>query len=308
MPFLRRARSRPTPPGAAPAPVPERAPAPPPAPRSYWPSFPPRDYRGQLHPHFQAELAAERADLTREDCDWYHTSVLSDGSVIPGAWDLRGGEEAYLGGTDVAAKRVLELGPATGYLTYWMEDRGAEVVCVDAGFDVPIDILPVPGNDLREIRMGAMRGIGAVQNSWWYLHRERQAKAAMVYAPIYDLPADIGSFDVATFGAILLHLRDPFRALAEAAERTTQRIVVTDLIQDDDVDPEANVMRPDPLGALEHRTNWWALFPGAVKQMLRRVGFPNAETTFHTQKHHLAHRLDEPAVDMRMFTVVADRG
>lgn len=252
-------------------------------------------------------MAAERSSLVPEDCDWYHTAVLADGSVIPGAWDLRGGEDDYLGGTSVEGQRVLEFGPATGYLTYWMEERGADVVCIDAGFDVPIDILPVPGNDLREIRMGAMRGIGAVQNSWWYLHQNRQAKAAMVSAPIYDLPVDLGEFDVATYGAILLHLRDPFAALAEGALRTRRRIIVTDLIQDTDVDPEANVMRPDPLGAVEHRTNWWALFPGAVKQMLKRVGFPNAETIFHTQKHHLGHKLDEPPVEMTMFTVIADR-
>ncbi len=253
-------------------------------------------------------MASQRAGLTRDDCDWYHTAVLRDGSLIPGAWDLRGGESAYVGGTQLASKRVLELGPATGYLTYWMEQAGADVVGVDAGFDVPIDIMPVPGGDVAEIRMSAMKGIGAVQNSWWYLHRDLESRASVVYVPIYDLPHDLGEFDVATFGAILLHLRDPFRAIAEAAERTRQRIIVTDLIQDDDVDPESNVMRPDPLGALEHRTNWWALFPGAVKQMLKRVGFPHSETTFHTQRHHLGHRLDEPAVDMRMFTVVADRG
>lgn len=300
MPFGRRSRPQPVEPVAPPEPAPHE-------PRSFWPAFPPRHYLGQLDPGFQAALAAERAGLTREDCDWYHTAVLSDGSVIPGAWDLRGGEEAYLGGTDVSSQRVLELGPATGYLTYWMEERGADVVGVDAGYDVPIDIMPVPGNDLREIRMGAMRGIGAVQNSWWYLHHERASHARMVYAPIYQLPSDLGMFDVATFGAILLHLRDPFRALEEAADRTHRRIVVTDLIQDDDVDPEANVMRPDPLGALEHRTNWWALFPGAVKQMLRRVGFSRSETFLHTQKHHLGHNLHEPPVEMKMFTVIADR-
>ncbi|HVM08556.1 MAG TPA: hypothetical protein VM345_08845 [Acidimicrobiales bacterium] len=304
MALRRSARSRTAPSADEPSPPPAAAPH---VPRSFWPSFPPRHYLGQLQPHFQAALAAERADLTRDDCDWYHTAVLRSGEVIPGAWDLRGGEENYLGGTDVAGQRVLEFGPATGYLTYWMEDQGADVVCVDAGFDVSIDILPVPGNDLREIRMGAMRGIGAVQNSWWYLHHERQSKASTVYAPIYDLPADIGMFDVTTFGAILLHLRDPFSALAQGAIHTHRRIIVTDLIQDTDVDPDQNVMRPDPLGALEHRTNWWAIFPGAVRQMLKRVGFTETQTFFHTQKHHLGHRLDEPPTEMTMFTVVADR-
>ena len=61
--------------------------------------------------------------------------------MLPGAWDLRGHEPAYLGGVDVAGKRVLELGPATGYLTFYMERMGAEVVSFEAGFDVSIDLL-----------------------------------------------------------------------------------------------------------------------------------------------------------------------
>ena len=70
----------------------------------------------------------------------------------PGAWDLRGHEAAYLGGVDVAGKRVLELGPATGYLTFYMERMGAEVVSFEAGFDVPIDTMPVKGVDDPEGR------------------------------------------------------------------------------------------------------------------------------------------------------------
>ena len=46
----------------------------------------------------------------------------------------------------------------------------------------------------------------------------------MVYGNIYDLPASIGYFDAATFGCVLLHLRDPFQALAQAAKLTRDTI------------------------------------------------------------------------------------
>ena len=55
---------------------------------------------------------ARGADLS--DFVWYHASELPDGTVLPGVWDLRGHESTYLGGVDLAGKRVLELGPATG--------------------------------------------------------------------------------------------------------------------------------------------------------------------------------------------------
>ena len=56
-----------------------------------------------------------RAGADLSDLVWYHAIELPDGRVLPGAWDLRGHESAYLGGVDVAGKRVLELGrpPAT---------------------------------------------------------------------------------------------------------------------------------------------------------------------------------------------------
>jgi hypothetical protein len=92
------------------------------------PSYPPRDYLGQLDPDYQAALSKRREGADLSDFVWYHAFELPDGRVLPGAWDLRGHETAYLGGVDVAGKRVLELGPATGYLSFYMERMGAEVV------------------------------------------------------------------------------------------------------------------------------------------------------------------------------------
>src|SRR5271156_2023993 len=121
------------------------------------PSYPPQDYLGQLAPDFQAAVSKRRegADLT--DFVWYHAFELPDGTVLPGVWDLRGHESAYLGGVELAGKRVLELGPATGALTFYMERMGAEVVAFEAGFDVPIDTLPLRGEDQHEERLRVMQ-------------------------------------------------------------------------------------------------------------------------------------------------------
>ena len=275
-------------------------------PRVPWPAFPPRGYLGQLHPEFQRRLAAERAHIDLEDCDFYHFAQLPSGDLIPGAWDLRGGEQAYLGGIRLEDRRVLELGPASGYLTFHMESRGAEVVCFDVGWDRSIDLLPRPGFEEGWARMDAMVFIGAVQNAWWYLHRAFGSAARVAYGNIYELPADLGRYDVALFGAILLHLRDPFAALAEAARHVSEEIVVTDLVQDPDLDQTENLMRFAPQSA-EFPTNWWSMTPAAVVRMLERVGFGRAEVSFHTQRHHLGHDLSKPPTEMEMFTVVAAR-
>ena len=272
---------------------------------SRWPSFPPHGYLGQLDQAFQAWLLEQRAGMTREDCEWYHTSVLRDGEVIPGAWDLRGGEAVYLGDVALGGKRVLELGPASGYLTFWMERSGADVVGVEAGFDIAVDLLPVHGRDMFREKQIIMDVVDRVHNSWWFVHEDVQSKAKLVHGNIYSLPADLGSFDIAIFGAILLHLRDPWGAIAEAARRTSQCIVVTDVLEEG-IDPDTNVMRFATAGR-DALTNWWVTSPGTIVEMLTRLGFSNTRVGYHSQMHHLGHQLDEPAMAMPMFTVVGER-
>ncbi|MGH8981992.1 MAG: class I SAM-dependent methyltransferase [Acidimicrobiales bacterium] len=271
-----------------------------------WPAYPPDRYLGQLDPGFQQQMAANRAHLTREDCDFYHAAALPDGDVIPGAWDLRGRETEYLGSTDVSGLRVLELGPATGHMTFFMERAGAEVVALDVGWDKCVDLLPRPGIELSWARMDIMRYIGATQNSWWYLHREYGSSARAVYGSVYDIPADLGTFDCGFFGAILLHLRDPFAALSSAADHVADTIVVTDCVQEPELDQAKNLMRFAPLDT-RYPTHWWSMTAGAVVRMLERLGFTETQVTFHTQLHHIDHDLTKPPQEVTMFTVVARR-
>ena len=53
-----------------------------------WPADPPPGYLGQLAPQFQSQLAGRWADVRLEDCSFYHSALLPDGSFIKGPWDL----------------------------------------------------------------------------------------------------------------------------------------------------------------------------------------------------------------------------
>jgi hypothetical protein len=57
------------------------------------------------------------------DCYFYHTMELPGYGVINGDWDLRHGVDDYLGNVTFAGKRVLEIGPASGFLAFEMEKR-----------------------------------------------------------------------------------------------------------------------------------------------------------------------------------------
>ena len=80
------------------------------------------------------------------DCDFYHVIQLPDGRLTTGQWDLRATADQYLGGVDVDGKRVIEIGPATGFLSFHMERGGAQVVCVEPPMDTFWDLVPHSNN------------------------------------------------------------------------------------------------------------------------------------------------------------------
>ena len=70
-----------------------------------------------------------------EDCLFYHTVDIPGHGVVRGQWDLRRQVDTYLGGYRFAGKRVLEIGPASGFLTCEMGRRGADVVALEVPDD-----------------------------------------------------------------------------------------------------------------------------------------------------------------------------
>jgi O-methyltransferase len=274
--------------------------------REPWPAYPPPGYLGQLNPDYQSRLAASRAWITREDCDFYHSATLPSGDEIKGAWDLRGREPDYLGNVDFIGRRVLEIGPASGHMSRYMESVGANVVSVDAGFDRSIELMPRPGSDPEAERMEMMLHIGKEQNAWWYLAREFGSKVTMVYGDVYALPGDLGTFDVGVLASIMLHLRSPIDVLRQAAARTAHEIVVTEPLQDTSLDPDVPLMRFAPFG-LENRVVWWLFTPATIVDMVRAVGFTKTRIHYHSQLHHIGHDLTKPAQEIPMFTVVGER-
>jgi hypothetical protein len=276
-------------------------------PKAHWPSMPPLGYLGQLRDSYQGVLASSRADLQISDCTFYHAVDLPNGKSVTGPWDLRGGESDYLGGVDVKGKRVLELGPSTGHLSYWMEKHGAEVVSFDVGYDAKLDVQPGPVDEMPELHTDHLKMIDGFQNSWWYLHRQYQSKVKMVYGNIYDLPGDMGTFDVATYGSILLHLRSPISALEQGARRTTDKIIVTDTWPEGDDTLMDNVMRPFPNGEDGRWLLWWLISAGAVVEMMKILGFDKTTVTRHTQLHQHGHVSEAEFVKQPMYTVVGER-
>src|SRR5712664_210783 len=136
-----------------------------------------------------------------EDCFFYHAMELPGFGLIPAHWDLRGRFDDYIGGVSVAGKSVLDIGTATGFLSFESEKRGASKV---VSFDLsdPRQQAFIPFKDkLYYSDYESFMSYHAVEverwkNAYWLCHRLLRSKAEVFYGDIYRLPAALGQFDV----------------------------------------------------------------------------------------------------------------
>jgi methyltransferase family protein len=257
------------------------------------------------------------------DCYFYHSMDIPGHGEVTGEWDLRGVEFNYLGGVDFAGKRVLELGAASGFLTVYMEREGADVVAYDLSEDFSWDAVPFAGLDHAA---GAERwriALRQINNGFWLNHKANNLSAKAVRGTVYTVPEEIGPVDVATFGSILLHLRDPFLALQTAARLVTDTVIVTEAYPASEyhlVGDIAGTPNPPPGQLAElseaalgqpkmtflpqfwdraYPDTWWHLSPATVQRFLGVLGFEKTEVTYH----HAPAR----GVDTLLYTVVGHR-
>ena len=168
-------------------------------------------------PHTDSTEELERA--IAEHPFWYHTIDVAAGVTTPGWFDLRPIVD-QMPWPDVRGKRCLDIGTFDGFLAFELERRGAaEVVAVDVEDHLLWDWPPdYRSEDLA--RDPAFRG--PPKGAGFRLAAERMgSKVDWRPISIYDLdPAELGMFDVVVCGSLMLHLRDPLRAL-EAVRRVT---------------------------------------------------------------------------------------
>ena len=147
---------------------------------------------------------------------WYHTMELAPGVVTPGWFDLRPVVDR-LPWPDLRGKRCLDIATYDGFLAFEMERRGAaEVVATDIASHTEWDWLP------RERASGVeyLHEIAGTKGRGFEIAAAALGSSVKRhFVNIYDLDPDvIGEFDFVVCGSLLLHLRDPFRAL-EAVRR-----------------------------------------------------------------------------------------
>ena len=215
------------------------------------------------------------------DCFFYHTMDLPELGVVRGQWDLRGRFDDYVGGVPVAGKSVLDIGTATGFLSFEAERLGASrVLSFDLGDARQQRFIPFKNKpyyqDYEQFAADHAVEVERWQNAYWLCHRLLKSQAEVFYGDIFGLPRALGQFDVAIVGAVLEHLNDQISALASIARLTKETLViVTPVLQ-----TEERIARLEPTADNpDYDFTWWRYSVGAYREILKIMGFSIARIT-----------------------------
>jgi SAM-dependent methyltransferase len=230
-----------------------------------------------------------------EDCFFYHTIDLPGFGEVRAHWDLRGRFDDYIGGVEVAGKSVIDIGTATGFLSFEAEKRGAtRVLSFDLSDSRQQVFLPFKDKLFYRSPEEFAKQHGAEieqwRNAYWLSHRLLNSKAEVYYGDINHLPTGLGQFDIAIIGSVLEHLNDPITALGSIARLTRETLVIiTPLLQTE-----------EPIARFEGRANnpaadftWWTYSLGTYREVLEMIGFKIAKVSQANYYYTYGDRFEE---------------
>ncbi len=210
-----------------------------------------------------------------DDCYWYHIMDVPGFGLTAGHWDLRGKFAEYIGNVEVVGKTVLDIGAASGFLSFSAEQAGArEVVSFDIDVGERQHLLPFCNSLYSRDHAAWAKERSALftrwKNGYWFAHRAYNSAARAVYGDIYNVPEALGLFDVVIVGAVVEHLSDPIRALASIARVAGHSLVInTDVLKTDEAIAKfmGDSERPD----IDYV--FWVYSVGVYRHVLRMLGF-----------------------------------
>jgi hypothetical protein len=233
----------------------------------------------------------ENPDLSKT---WfYHTMDLPGiGPVgVEEGWDLRGRFEEYIGHVRLAGRTVLDVGTASGFLSFEAEQRGAIVTSFDAGSIEDRD--DRPQDDQRQYAIDELNRMHA---GYELAHSAFNSRAKTARGSIYKLSKIVDAHEVVIVGQILVHLKDPHNALREAAACCSDTLIIAEGSFDAEL-PYAYFAG----GAAA--TSYWQISNAMYRDWLEKFGF----TLVYQNRSSYACRHPNSSPEHQVWTFVARR-
>lgn len=210
-----------------------------------------------------------------EDIDWYHTIDLGNGVITPGFVDHRSQVHLYGLPDSLAGKRCLDVATFDGFWAFEMEKRGAaEVIGIDVHSLADCDYPRNWRQEYLKARPNEIKGRGLA-----YAKRALNSKVQRKVLSVYELsPERVGTFDFVFMSDLMLHLREPLRALEAVWSVTRGEAIIADTY-----DPALEATGVDNsirfLLGLDDYSGcfWWNFTSTALETMLRVARFQDVQ-------------------------------
>ena len=204
-----------------------------------------------------------------EALEWYHTIELAPGLETPGWHDTRPILAELPFPASLEGKRCLDVGTFDGFWAFEMERRGAsEVLAIDI-LDPRAWDWPVGSEDEVVATIGRRKAAG---RGFEIAQRELRSSVRRFERSVYDVDeAELGRFDLIFLGSLLIHLREPVRALERLREVCDGSMIVMD-----GIDLPLSILHPrKPVAAFDGRGRpwWWYANQAGLQRMLEAAGW-----------------------------------
>lgn len=186
-----------------------------------------------------------------DDITWWLKISFSNGVVTKGQTSI---DEIlpYFGiPLDLREKRVLDIGCSDGYFSFLAEQRGAQVVAIDA--------VPTRG--------------------FQFMHDVLESNVTFHRMSVYDItPQELGMFDIVFFFGVFYHLKHPTLAMEKVASITKDLVIAESAVLTEDWIKNLNISKlyeHDRPG--DDMTQYWLSTTNNFIQNLRIGGFPKVK-------------------------------
>ena len=242
-----------------------------------------------------------------KNCKFYHVQEIPGvNKPTMGLFDLRKNIEIFLGNCNFKNKKVLELGPASGFITFYLESKGAKMTCIDLSIKKDKwDTVPHANKNWVKKQIQDMKRLSKVRNAFWFAHKQHNSKAKLLETHINNLPKSTPIHDYGLVATVLLHIQNPFLALQMMSSKVKEKIIIIDLIDDMGIVSSKNKLKISNINKsissiyfkkntlikfLPQNTNtnlnydtWWKLSPSAIVEMMKVLGFEKEKYLEHIQ-------------------------
>jgi tRNA (mo5U34)-methyltransferase len=208
------------------------------------------------NPEFLEHVQGWVKEISKKTC--YHTLELPGGQILTGIIPvdaLRARLDALQIPVDLTGRRVLDAGAASGWNSFELERRGADVMAIDCV-------------EYPELRLA------------------RTALQSRVDYRILDIdelsPATVGTFDYVLFLGVLYHMRHPLLSLEKICAITRETAFVESFVTDSAEAPDdacsMEFYETDELGG--QIDNWFGPTTKCLLALCRSAGFASVDLIY----------------------------